>query len=205
MTGLWRQICSRNCLDFVLFSPLFFFFSLCSLGVHSNLRCYTGRECHRGGGETGYYRHTHTFPCYSELKGRACSHLISISMMDLTDGAQWSMHVHCWWVFWHKAANYQPWCCGRREDKALLKDTVRLRPAPTRCVMTREGSKCYHVRHSSAIFEAMPARPSLRRHFLEHSDAQPAPEDCGRRSEGHGDLVLPDLSKLGTCLEHAAL
>lgn len=41
--------------------------------------------------------------------------------------------------------------------------------------------------------------------FLERSNAHPAPEDCGLWSEGHGDLVLLDRHKLGTCPGHAAL
>lgn len=147
----------------------------------------------------------HTFLCYSKLKRRARSHLISITTTGLTSGAQWSTHVHRWWVFWYKATMSQPWCCRRRKDKALLKDLMRMRPAPTKCAMARNGSKRYHVGHAFALFEATLANLSLRRHFLESSNAHPAPEDCGLWSEGHGDLVLLDRGKLGTCPGHAAL
>lgn len=46
----------------------------------------------------------------------------------------------------------------------------------------------------------MPTSISLSRHYLECNDAYLTPEDCSLCLEGHKDLLLPDLHKLGACL-----
>jgi len=104
-----------------------------------------------------------------------------------------------------KASHLIAMVLSQKERQSFTKDLVHLRPVLPRCVMTRDGSKCYNVRHPAALFEAITAGFSLRRRFLEHSDALTAPEDLGLWLEGHGDLVLPDCCELGTYVGHAAL
>lgn len=129
-------------LGFFFLFPFFFkiYFPPCSQGVHCSLNGYTGKESQIGMGQIGNSRPP-LFCCCSKRKRKG----IQPPDFHNHDGPPWWCPAHCRECF-GKGQLWSPSCGAMEERPSLTQKHWVPEAAPTRRVMTREGSKLYHVR-----------------------------------------------------------